>query len=235
MNFSRYQLLTFDCYGTLVDWESGILGALRPLLHRQGARLSDANILGLYAGFESAAEQPPYRPYREVLASVVRGFGARLGFAVTDSETQSLAHSVGSWLPFPDTVAALHRLQRRYRLGIISNVDDDLFAATAQQLEVPFDFVVTAQEARCYKPALQNFELMQQRAGVPRNAWLHVAQSLFHDHVPARQLGLASVWVNRPRRLSPHGAAPPAEAQPALTVPDLQTLADLATDTRATA
>jgi 2-haloacid dehalogenase len=228
MNFSRFQLLTFDCYGTLVDWESGILAALRPLLDRHGAQLSDAEILHLYAEFESAAERPPYRRYRDVLAEVARGFAARLGFTVTDAEAQSLPESLGSWLPFPDTVASLRRLKARYRLGIISNVDDDLFGATARRLEVPFDVVVTAQQAQSYKPSLRNFELMQQRAGIDRMAWLHVAQSLYHDHVPARQLGLASVWVNRPRRATPHGAAPPAEAQPSLTVPDLQTLAERA-------
>jgi len=229
MDFSRYELITFDCYGTLIDWETGILTALRPLLERHGARLSDAAILGLYAGFESAAEQPPYRSYRDVLAAVVHGFGSRLGVAVTESEAQSLPESVGSWQPFPDTVEALHRLKTRYRLGIISNVDDDLFAATARRLQTKFDFVVTAQQAQSYKPSLHNFELMEQRAKVPRSAWLHAAQSLYHDHVPAHQLGLASVWVKRARRLAPHGAAPPAEAQPTLTVPDLKTLADLAT------
>jgi len=229
LNFPQFRLLTFDCYGTLVDWESGILGALRPLLARHSMQLSDADILGLYAEFEGAGERPPYRSYREVLAGVVRNFGTRLGFTPTEAEAQSLPDSLANWLPFPDTIAALRRLKARYRLGIISNVDDDLFAGTASRLEVPFDFIVTAQQAQSYKPSLHNFELMEQRAHVPRSAWLHVAQSLFHDHVAARQLGLASVWVNRPRRVTTHGAAPPAEAQPSLTVPDLETLADMAT------
>ncbi len=228
LDFSAFRVLTFDCYGTLIDWESGILGALRPLLARHGATLSDAAVLAAYAELESAGERGPYRPYREVLSDVVRGLAQRLGFAATDAEAASLPESLGQWQPFPDTVPALRRLQRRYQLGIISNVDDDLFARTASALEVPFDYVITAQQARSYKPSPNNFQIAERRMGIPRSAWLHVAQSLFHDHVPARQLGLASVWVNRPRRVQGHGAVPPADAQPALTVPDLKTLADLA-------
>ncbi len=228
MDFSKFHVFTFDCYGTLIDWESGILGVLRPLLEERGVHVDDAEILATYAELESAAESGPYRRYRDILSEVVRDFGKRHSFAATATEMASLPESVGTWQPFPDTVDALRRLQKRYQLGIISNVDDDLFADTAKLLKVHFDYVVTAQKARSYKPSLNNFVTAEKRMNVERGAWLHCAQSLFHDHVPARQLGLSSVWVNRPRRVHGHGAVPPAEAKPTLTVPDLKTLADLA-------
>jgi 2-haloacid dehalogenase len=219
--------LTFDCYGTLIDWESGILRALRPIVaaHRQQVP-SDDDLLGLYAAIEREVESGPYRTYREVLQQVVRNVGARLSFTPTSIEALLLAESVKDWLPFPDTVDALRRLASRYRLVILSNVDDDLFAATARRLQTKFADVITAQQARSYKPSLNNFRLAFQRIGVPAAQVLHVAESLYHDIAPARQLGLANVWVNRRagRKASASGTA---AVTPDLEVPDLKTLADL--------
>src|SRR5947207_4744376 len=134
MDFTPFRCLTFDCYGTMIDWESGILAALRPIVQAHGATATDADLLRHYAELESAAERGPYIPYREVLRRVVRGLGERLGFVASDAEANALPDSLPTWRPFADTVAALQRLQSRYRLAVISNVDDDLFAATAQQL-----------------------------------------------------------------------------------------------------
>ncbi len=223
MDFARFAALTFDCYGTLIDWESGLLSALRPLLRAHGSDLSDQQALQLYGELEPAAQQP-YQPYRQVLAAVARGFGARLGFPVSEKEAACLAASLPGWPPFPDTRAALARLKTKYKLAIISNIDDDLFAATARHLGVPFDQVITAQQAGAYKPSPAPFLLALDRLGLARERVLHVGQSLHHDVLPARALGLATVLVYR----RGFGATRPAQGEPDLKVPDLQTLAALA-------
>ena len=229
LDFGRFSWLSFDCYGTLIDWESGILKTLRALLAAHQKTAGDAEILALYAHLESAAERGVFRPYRQVLTEVVCGFGREFGFEPAEEKQASLAESLGDWRPFPDTVAALGRLKGRYRLAIISNVDDDLFAATARHLQVPLDAVITAQQAMSYKPSRRNFELALERMGVGPKKVLHVAQSLFHDVATARSLGMATVWVNRASRAMPgRGATPAATAQPDLEVPDLATLAQLA-------
>jgi 2-haloacid dehalogenase len=148
LDFTRYEILTFDCYGTLIDWESGILAALRRILSAHGKKLDDATLLHLYGDFEQRSEHGTFQPYREVLKSVVRQFGEELKFAPTRTEEESLPESLPSWKPWPDTVAALHQLKTRFRLAILSNVDDDLFAATRPQLGVAFDEVITAQQAQ---------------------------------------------------------------------------------------
>ncbi len=228
LDFSRFQCLTFDCYGTLVDWETGILEALRPILAAHRRQLSDEGILELYAALEAEIEAGEYRPYRAVLEEVVRRFGVRLAFSPTLEEAQSLPDWLRYWKPFPDTVAALRKLKTRYKLAIISNTDDDLFAQTAQRLEVPFDQVITAQQARSYKPSLHNFETAVARIGLPAERILHVAQSLFHDVVPAKRLGLTAVWVNRRAGKRGVGATPQVLVRPDLEVPDLATLAGIA-------
>jgi 2-haloacid dehalogenase len=227
LNFAPFRLLSFDCYGTLIDWETGIFSALRPILAAHGVSVADAELLALYSELEPEAQLGGFRPYREVLKSVVHGFGQRLGFKPTESQASSLADSLSDWQPFPDTVAALRRLKTRYKLAIISNVDDDLFASTARHLEVPFDYVITAQQARAYKPSPKIFRLAQQRTGVDPGQWLHAAQSVYHDVIPANSMGIASVWVNRPSPRFGSGAAKAASGKPDLVVPDLKTLADL--------
>jgi 2-haloacid dehalogenase len=227
LNFAQYRLASFDCYGTLIDWETGIFSAMRPILAAHGKTVADPELLSLYSELESEAQQGEFHPYREVLQSVVRGFGKHLGFNPTESQVRSLPGSLANWLPFPDTVAALGKLKQRYQLAVISNVDDDLFAPTARRLQVPFDFVITAQQAQAYKPSLQMFKLAQERTGVAPGQWLHIAQSVYHDVVPARSLGISSVWVNRPSIRPGSGAAKAATAQPDLEVPNLETLARL--------
>jgi 2-haloacid dehalogenase len=229
LDFSQFQVMTFDCYGTLIDWETGIFSALRPLLAAHGKTMSDFELLNLYSELESEAERGEFRAYREVLRSVVRGFGERLGFHPTKSQISSLPDSLSSWPPFPDTVTALRKLKSRYRLAIMSNVDDDLFVPTARHLEVNFDEVITAQQAGAYKPSLKIFQLAKKRLGLAPAQWLHVGQSIYHDVIPAKSLGIATVWVKRPSPRPGAGAAKAASGEPDLEVPDLKTLAQLAT------
>jgi 2-haloacid dehalogenase len=228
LDLTRFKVLTFDCYGTLIDWETGIFSALRPILDAHRKKITDSALLELYGELEAAAEQPPFRSYREVLQSVARGFGERLGFTPTEKEVSSLPESLANWQPFPDTVNALRKLKNLYQLAVISNVDDDLFAATALKLGVAFDHVITAQQAGCYKPGMKIFEMAEKRIGVSREQWLHVGQSIYHDVIPAKSLDIATVWVNRPSPRAGVGAVIAAQGQPDLEVPDLRTLANLA-------
>lgn len=228
MDFSRFRTITFDCYGTLIDWESGILPALRAVLARHGRTLADAAILELYGEFEADAESGPYRSYREVLQSVVRAFGRRLGFDPSPSDIRVLHESIPAWPPFPDTVAALRQLKKRYQLAVISNIDDDLFAGTRKHLGVDFDAVVTAEQARSYKPSIHNFNLALRALALSPEHLLHAAQSVYHDVVPARSLGISTVWVNRKSARPGVGAVRAAVGQPDLEVPDVATLAELA-------
>ncbi len=224
LDFDRFEAITFDCYGTLINWEEGILGCLRPILARHKKPADDATILQLFGDFEANAEQGEYRRYRDVLESVVRGFGDHLGFTPTREEIRSLPQSLANWRPWPDTVEALRQLRQRFRLCIVSNVDDDLFAATRPQLGVEFQEVITAQQAQAYKPSLQIFELAMSRIAVPVHRILHVGQSIYHDVVPAQSLGLATVWVNRPSARSGVGAVKPASGKPDLEVASLAEL-----------
>ena len=228
LDFSRFEILTFDCYGTLIDWETGLLSALDRILSAHGKKIDDATQLELYGNFEQLSEQGAFRPYREVLQSVVRQFGDKLGFVPTVEQTRSLPDSLALWKPWPDTVAALRQLKSRYRLAILSNVDDDLFAATRPQLEVEFDEVITAQQAQAYKPSLKIFELALARIQAPAHRILHVGQSIYHDVIPAQALGLATVWVNRPSARPGVGAVKMAHAEPDLEVSSLAELAELA-------
>ena len=228
LHFSQFEWLTFDCYGTLIDWETGILGALRPILAAHHRNLGDEGLLELYGAIEQQIESADYQTYRNVLRQCVTTIGARLGFTATPQEMDALPDSLKNWLPFSDSVAALAQLKRRYKLAALTNCDDDLFAHSAKLLGNPFDAAVTAQQARSYKPGMNHFRLFQERTGVARDRWLHVAQSLFHDVTPARELGLATVWVNRRAGKRGGGATPPSSAQPDLTV---TTLAELAAQT----
>jgi 2-haloacid dehalogenase len=227
LDFNRFEVLTFDCYGTLIDWEAGILSALRPILSAHGKQIDDATLLKLYGDFEQRSEQGKFHPYREVLESVVRQFGDELRFTPTVEEARSLPDSLATWQPWPDTVAALRQLKTRFRLAILSNVDDDLFALTRPKLEFDFDEVITAQQAQAYKPSLKLFELALSRVHAPAHRVLHVGQSIYHDVIPAQALGLATVWVNRPSARSGVGAVKAAEARPDLTVTSLAELAEL--------
>jgi 2-haloacid dehalogenase len=229
MSFESIRLITFDCYGTLIDWESGMLKALRPLFFRDGRKISDSQILELYGEIEAEIESGPYLPYRQVLAQAAQEIGRRSGVEVSPEEGRAFAESLTSWKPFIDTVAALQSLGRRFRLGIISNIDDDLFAETRKKLApVEFDLVITAQQMQSYKPSHRNFEEAIRRSGLSKDQILHAGQSLYHDIAPANALGIRNVWVNRPSIRPGSGAAKPGAATPTYRVSTLAELSVLA-------
>jgi 2-haloacid dehalogenase len=232
IDFSSVRVLTFDCYGTLIDWEAGIESALARILAAKATPAPTEQLLEAYAAAEAELEAGDYLPYRDVLRRSARAVCARFGVQPTDQELETFAGSVADWPAFPDSRDALARLRGRFRLGVITNGDDDLFDASNERLGRPFDWVVTAEQARSYKPNLRGFELVLDQIGEPRDRVVHVAQSLYHDHVPAAKLGIRSVWIDRRQGRGGFGATPPASAKPTLTVPDLATLAELATGSR---
>jgi len=222
----RFEWVSFDCYGTLVDWESGICGAVDEVLRSHGVRRSRGEILALFADIEPRVQtSETYLTYRCVLRRVMAEMGDALGIRCSATELDGLAESLADWPVFPEVREALTALQTRFRLAVISNVDDELFAGTAEALSVDFDAVVTAEQARSYKPSRHNFELAAARMGVETDAWLHVAESLFHDIGPANRMGIASVWVNRAGR---GGGTRRTDAVPDLVVADLGELVGLA-------
>lgn len=228
LEYDRFEALTFDCYGTLIDWEAGILAGIRPALAAR-ANPSDDELLEIYARAEAAVEALPYRPYREVLATCFSEVCQHFGLETSEEAAETFGGSVADWPAFPDSTAALRRLQARYRLGVITNCDDDLFAASNRRLGVTFEWIVTAQSVGSYKPDARNFEAAFAAIGIPRDRILHVAQSLFHDHVPAKALGLSTAWIDRRRDRAGFGATPPATAVPDAVFPDMASFALAAT------
>ncbi|NEN90766.1 MAG: haloacid dehalogenase type II [Okeania sp. SIO3H1] len=227
MNLENFEIVSFDCYGTLIDWESGIITVLKNLIANHQINISAQQILEMFAKFESEAEAGEYIKYREVLKQVVEKIGKELNFQPTELELNSLANSIKNWQPFSDTITALQTLKQKYRLAIISNIDDDLFADTAKHLQIEFDFVITAQQIKSYKPSKNNFEMAIKKMEITPEKLLHIAQSIYHDIVPAKAMGLSTIWVNRRQGKEGFGATLPASEKPDLEVPDLKTLVDL--------
>jgi len=199
MKLSDFQVLSFDCYGTLIDWETGILEALRPLRERSG--IDPKELLEIYAEVEQdTEEQHPDLIYSKLLEEVHSGLCRRIGVAEDAKEAANFGASVGNWPAFPDSVEALRYLKQHFKLVILSNVDRRSFAGSNRRLGVEFDFIFTAQDIGSYKPNLRNFEYLVARLadnGFDKSKLLHVAQSLFHDHVPANRMGIASAWIDR--------------------------------------
>lgn len=196
--------ITFDCYGTLIDWESGIASAFQSLPRSSPAPMREA-ILRAYAAIEPEVQRNSYRSYREVLADSGLRVAKELGLEVPHSAHSFLAESLPSWQPFPDTNTALESLRASgYQLGILSNIDDDLLAATRRHFTVPFDLIITAQQVHSYKPAPAHF--LTARTAIGNADWTHAAQSNFHDIVPTNLLGIRNAWINRKgERPSPGG------------------------------
>jgi len=189
--------ITFDCYGTLIDWERGICQAFEAVAARGERVFECARVLEAYAAIEPVVEAEPYRRYREVLASTAARVAERLGWSPEEDAAGFLADSLPAWPPFPDTNPALDRLAAAgVRLGILSNVDDDLLAGTLRHLKAPFELIVTAQQLRSYKPRQAHFLAARARIGQGAR-WLHAAQSYFHDVVPCLELGIPVAWINR--------------------------------------
>ena len=227
MSLRNVRLISFDCYGTLIDWESGIITALQNVLRAHALHIRDDEILAAYSRFEPRLQTGPWRPYREILRGIIQQFGQLFGFQPTEPEQDALSESLPGWGPFPDTNAALHALERRYRLAVLSNIDNDLFAATARRLDARFDLVVTAEDVRSYKPGLTHFRTLLTRTGLPPEQHVHVAESLYHDIAPATRLGIPNVWVQRRHGQRAAMASPAADCEPDHKVRDLAELVAL--------
>jgi len=199
MRLSDFQALSFDCYGTLIDWERGILTALQPL--RERIRVSDEDLLEAYGAAELEIEQEhPSLVYSQLLEKVHAALCDRYGVDESELEAAKFGASVGEWPAFPDSVEALRYLKEHFKLVILSNVDRLSFAGSNRRLGIDFDYIFTAQDIGSYKPDLRNFEYLLAKLGengVGKGQLLHVAQSLFHDHVPANRIGIASAWIDR--------------------------------------
>lgn len=216
MNLSDFEVLTFDCYGTLIDWESGMIRALGPLAERADRTLSRNDILEAHARHESAQQlQTPAMRYRDLLPVVYRRLAEEWDVAVSWSECAAYGRSVADWPAFPDSVEALTYLKQHFKLVILSNVDNESFAASNEKLEVAFDAVYTAEDVGAYKPSDRNFDYMIDKLaalGHSRDGILHTAESLFHDHAPANRHGLRSCWIYRRHADQGFGATmPPGE------------------------
>lgn len=211
-------ILTFDCYGTLIDWRGGISDAFTRLGVAVGRSVDRDQILDLHARIEPEIQQQGFRPYREVLDLLAVRIATELGIEIPEEQRHFLSESLPEWPPFADTGPALERLHDAgYRLGILSNVDDDLLAGTLRHFPVDFDLLITAQQVGSYKPALGHFRQAQQQIG--KSPWIHVAQSLFHDVEPAALLQVPVVWINRLQE------DPYSEAHPLTAYPDMASFA----------
>ena len=216
----NFDIVTFDCYGTLIDWEGGIARAFVETAAQDGVELRPETVLIAYEQLEPLVEHEAYLPYREVLSETALRVGHALGWALDADRARFLADSLPSWTPFADTNAALERLRTAgYRLGILSNVDYDLLAATRRHFTVDFDLLITAQQVGSYKPAPGHFLAARERIADAR--WLHAAQSNFHDVVPTNALGIPNAWVNR------RNDSALTNGTPTFEVADLTALAEL--------
>jgi len=232
MRIEHVRALSFDCYGTLVDWESGLVRFFGEWIRRHGLDVEPEAMLPRFSAHETRLEESsPTAPYRQVLEGVLEGLALELGVTLSSGEAATLPESLRDWPLFPDSEPFLRRAREKRTLAMISNVDDELFAATRERLGVVFDVVVTAESVGAYKPSPAGFrrclELLGRR-GIESREVLHVAQSLYHDHVPAKRLGLRTCWVDRRAGRDGWGATPPP---PETVQPDVRvvSLADLAT------
>ena len=232
MKITDFEALSFDCYGTLIDWEAGIGSVLRDWADRRGLDMTTEELLVAYADQEAqAARNHPTDPYPSILSRAMRGLGKQLDTEVSFDDSHALATSVPDWPAFPDSADALEQLSRHFKLIILSNIDNESFAASNAKLGVTFDAIITAEDVGSYKPAPGNFDALDHRIdsmGIPRDRLLHVAQSLFHDHVPAKERGMTTVWINR-RHADPGWGATPnplAEVTPDWTFTSMAEFAD---------
>ena len=228
IDFERFKALTFDCYGTLIDWDSGISDLVRPWLLEMRSAVPQDLVVSTFALMQARHQQVrPTLLYPDVLRRAWRDIEEQFGWDESPERAEAFAHSVGSWKPFPDTVESLRYLSRSYQLGILSNVDNASILSTLELLDVPFSTVITAEDVKSYKPGLPHFEEAIRRfaaSGIQKSEILHVAQSKHHDMIPGRQFGLTTVWVNRRFGKKGTGATLAASAEPDLTVNSLAEL-----------
>lgn len=220
LDFNQFELISFDCYGTLVDWKRSLKEIMNPFIQRHNLNLSKDQLFELFLRSDQFCISEDYKPYRDILVSIMDQMGKELNINLKEAERTCLVDRFGDWTAFPDTPDALQELKRKYKLAIISNVDDEMFDVTKRCLGVRFDFIITAKQAGSYKPSKNNFIKALEKFGMPSEKVLHVAQSIYHDIIPTNELGWHNVWVNRynePERTDP------AEF-PDLEVPDLKSL-----------
>jgi len=233
MKISDFSTLTFDCYGTLIDWETGISEALSTWAKGRGISGDPVDLLATFGAFEAKHQTAtPEALYPEILAAALRDIGAQFGIEPTAAEQIAFGRSVQDWPAFPDSAEALVYLKHHYKLVIVSNIDRESFRLSNARLEVEFDHIITAQDVGSYKPAPGHFTRMLtdlSEMGIGKDQILHTAQGLFHDHVPAKQLGLTTLWINRQAKTEGWGAAPTQNAQvtPDFEVPSMAAMVEL--------
>ncbi len=216
MQLSQYKLLTFDTYGTLIDWESGIYNALQPLLDKLPLKLNRDEVLELFAEYESARQsESPTRLYRDLLSDVARSIAQKWQIKISDAEAEAFGRSVKDWPAFDDSAVSLQYLREHYLLATLTNCDRISYMGSNSRLEIEWDAIYTAQDVGCYKPSLRNFEYLFEHArrdlGVLPGEILHVAQSLTHDMIPATKMGMTKIWINRRHGAEGHGATSPPQ------------------------
>ena len=232
MRLRDFDALTFDCYGTLIDWETGIVQAFRPWLERQGIRSDDEAILAAFSAAEGPQQEAtPELRYPELLALVHAAMSRSFGLEPDAAAAEAFGSAVPDWPAFPDSAEALRYLKRHYRLIILSNVDRASFAGSNERLGVTFDLICTAEDIGSYKPAARNFDYLLERTGalgIDRTRILHTAESLHHDHVPAKRIGLATCWIHRRHAKGGFGATrtPGFEVRPDFRFTSMAAMAD---------
>ena len=224
IDLTKIQVLTFDCYGTLIDWETGISGALSLLLAKHGLTIDAKSLLQMYAKHELTERNKPYQSYRILLRNVVTSIFSEFKLKASTNEQDFLSQSIESWPPFTDTVKSLNFLQKKYKLGVISNIDNDLFETSYSKMQIPFNWIVTAEQAQSYKPNLAPFTLALETIPYPKENILHVAESNYHDIAPAKHLGIKTVWI---RRQEISNATLSSSINPDMEIRDLEHLCTL--------
>jgi 2-haloalkanoic acid dehalogenase type II len=218
MKLSDFKMLSFDTYGTLIDWESGIYNGLGPLLDKLPLKLDRDEVLELFAQFETRQQADmPTQIYSALLADVSRAMAKKWQLKLTDEEASSFGRSVKHWPEFADSAQSLKYLRRHYRMATLTNCDRISYMGSNSRLEIEWDAIYTAQDIGCYKPSLRNFEYMFEHArrdlGILPHQILHVAQSLTHDMIPATSIGMTKVWINRRHASGGYGATAPPEGE----------------------
>jgi 2-haloacid dehalogenase len=218
MKLTDFNTLTFDCYGTLIDWESGIFAGLKTLIERVKPALTRDQVLEAHARHESSQQKyTPTKRYQDLLPIVYKRLAEEWGVPFTHEECVAYGQSVRDWPAFPDTVEALQYLKKHYKLVILSNVDNESFTYSNARLKVEFDAIITAEDVGSYKPSPRNFDYMLEKLserGISKDKILHTAESLFHDHKPANGFGLASCWIYRRHAQEGFGATMNPGTQP---------------------
>ena len=226
LDFNKYKAITFDCYGTVIDWEFGITQSLQPILKKHNVTIPDEQLLEVYAEIEAECEKE-FALYSEILRKVVVGLGYRYNLILDGKEINTLVDNFDKWIPFPDSIKSLKLFKTKYKIGPITNVDKNLFSITQRLLGIEFDYIITAEDVGSYKPFLENFKLAIQhlnRLGIKKEEILHIAQSHYHDIIPANQLGINTVWINRRYGKKGFGATPNSQGKPNIEVTSLESL-----------